>query len=1113
MSTIKGSSLRIGGLNSGLDTEAIVNAMSASTKLRITTNQRKVLKLQAQQEAYRSIIDKFSNFKDKYFDILNGNTFLRSRATFNRHKATISQNGIETKLAGINVTTGANATPGNYNVRVVSTATQASMTSKPTDAMSSSFDHTKYDDDNMTYAMSVTVGGVSKVISFRGDADAEKVVENINSALVTAFGRTNETTTTGRGLVYFEPPAAGSPAGTQGKFVSTERRAISTSLVSELGSTATIGDITSWETGNNSITFIINGEAIPVPFQTLDTDYFVGLLAHTTVNANGVRVLDLPTLAPLPAAPPATASQHDKDAYEALLAQHKEQADIREKFGVFNSIISDLFDKERLDKFNDWKELPNHNDDFKALQFSWQDRRAVIASFHDVGLDSAKFDEITAHITFNPTTETEQYNNAVNAALTAFVNGLSAPQRDAVREALNQEHLRLIKDPSNMSAQQLALFNAEVARRDANTHQTEYDRSLRNMYNAFDTWQRGIIGGMFIPNPLLDPDHPSHDPDATPATINNPNYMSMSQWRTMMGLTENVADMVTAHGENWADTMLSRVDTSLIPFFNSHIDGELHEDMLELMIDSAATELALVKTRYENFKLDELMFIRGLYSEESAYFDNYVNGFDGGRNLNAFTAAQTASFDPQALARHFNESSVRNTLGNVEFPDGTKIEHSINAVTGEVTFRAYKLAADGETRIYEDLAVFANDGSTNDFGLAVAETTANTISNTTRLSELGLTPDSNGRFTMQINGVNFSFEGNTTIRQMITTVNANASANVEMSFSSLTNQFEIKSKEFGTAANITLTDTANSGLVDKLGFTGVTQVDGTNMSLSINGGPDIETTSDTYEFNGITIKVGPNVGKDTTFDIEVTRDTSQLADIIKQFVKDYNELIDYVFGYVNDKPDSQYYFLTDHDKEELGLSDLQERRWEDRARQGLLYNDRTLINLMSRMRTGLFSGIDRGDGTMFGLFSMGISTSDNWRQNGKLVINEDRLMAAIENNIEMITELFTDPEKGLMPKMQEIIDSAIKTTGARHEKGLLVQRAGMKSGTSVTDNAIYDQIKRLNDVIANLELRYQRQQDRYWRIFSGLEQQMGMLNSQADYISQMAGANFWGNNK
>jgi len=1086
MAAIKGSSLRIGGLNSGLDTEAIVNAMSASTKLRITTNQRKVLKLQAQQEAYRSIIDKFNNFKDKYFDILNGDSFLRSRTTFNRHSASISVNGDKKTPAGVKVTTNANAIAGNYNVKVQGVATQASMTSKPTDSLSAKFDTSAYNDDTKTYAMTITVGGVSKVIAFKGDADEEEVAKNINTQLVKAFGKTNDTDDkigtggvvipgTGKGIVFFDE--------VEGKFVSTEKKAISTSLVSNLDEVASLGNITSWDTGKNSITFIIDGETRTVNFDTLANDYFANIKDFTHV-VNGALVLNHPAIPALPANPPsASASQADKDAYEALLAQHQERAEQRQTFNLFNQVMRDMYDKERLDSFNDWKDHTGHNDSFKSVALTWQDRRAVLEGMSGITFD---FDAVTSKITFDPDTEPTGYANAVNAALNTFISSLTVTQRGEVSDAMNERHLEKIK--GSMSEDQLLLFDAEVKRRNDLNEQSDYTRVLTAEYNKFDQEQRKA--GL----------------NAT-----SPGYMFYEDWLDDKGYSKDVNDAKT--DGYWA---------SGNAVFGSAFD------------------------RHQNGRLDELMFIRGAYSEQNAFFAQYSDGkvtvtnpdfdFDdpdspandgiprtidiAGRNLNTFitTTVGDAAFDATKIAYHFNESAVNNVLGNVQFSDGTRIEQSIDEVTGEVTFKAYTLDPLGtndtrtydERKIYKDLGVYANEGSENDFGLDTAKTTVSTVSTSTRLSELGLTLGSNGRYNFEINGARFSFESNTTINQMMIAVNSNATANVNMTFSTLSNSFEIKTKDFGTGANIVLKDGDNgeAGLLDKLGFTGATMVAGTNMSLIVNG-EHIETASNSYEVNGTIITIGPNVVEGTEFDIEVSRDSEALKELIKDFVKDYNELIEFVFGFVNDKPDSAYHFLTDDDRDELNLSDLQEKRWEDKAKQGLLYNDRTLISLMSKMRTTFYSGVSRGDGTMFGLFSMGITTSDNWKQNGKLVIDEKKLERAIENDLDMITELFTNAEKGIMPQLQSVIDSAVKTTGARHEKGLLIQKAGMKSGSSVNDNAIFDQIKRLNDLIGNLEVRYQKQQDRYWKIFSNLEKQMGQLNSQTDYISQMAGGSMW----
>jgi flagellar hook-associated protein 2 len=602
----------------------------------------------------------------------------------------------------------------------------------------------------------------------------------------------------------------------------------------------------------------------------------------------------------------------------------------------------------------------------------------------------------------------------------------------------------------------------------------------------------------------------------------NVNALTMAEWNQIVGITTD------APSGDWKDIMPSATEMhdKVKAMFNEKIDAldvddeHYARDLADLTsardfwdgkdfsggVAVSVEELEKGQVRAANGQVDEFMFIRGAYSERAALAASTQHFQDFRADI--LKKIEDGDFVSEDFANHFNDSSIQNSLGSITFADGTKVNAEISG--GIVTLTAEN--KDGDP---VDLGAYFNEGSVNGFGFTENITTANTISTSTRLSELkGVTADANGNFNMEINGAKFSFAGTTTISQMMTLVNSNAAAGVNLTFSTLTNTFELKTKEFGTGADIKLGDTAQGTLLNALGFDGVDLVAGENMRLQINGpsGQTVETASNSYDLNGTIITVGDNVVEGTTFDIIVEKDSSQLMNLIKDFVKDYNELIDFVFGFVNEKPDSAYYFLTDADRDELNLTEIQDKRREDKAKQGLLYNDRTLINLMSSMRTALYSGVSRGDGTMFGLFSMGITTSSNWRQNGKLVIDEKKLEDAITNNVEMVTELFTQAEKGLMPQIDRILQSALNTTGARHDKGLLIQRAGLANTSSDRDNSIFDQIKRLNDIIGNLELRYQKQQDRYWKIFSALEKQMGTLNGQSDYIGQMLGS-FGANNR
>lgn len=1155
---IKASSLRIGGLHSGLDTEAIVNAMTASTKLRITTNQRKVLKLQAQQEAYRSIIDKFSAFKDKYFDVLNGNTYLKSAATFNRHAAKISYvnnsgNLVDGAPVGVTVTTRNSATAGNYSVKVNELATQATLTSQSIDSTTSAMDISDFigaGKDNETYTMSVTVGGVTKIISFKGaddtsnlTADTQAVIDNINESLKKAYGETNS----GTGMVYVEEKDGGV------KFNSTEKKAISTGTVTTLDSEIEF-NIGGWETGNNSITLVINGESRTVSFQTVDDNFFAGLDGLITFDGNGNTVLS------------STATAAQKAA-----------------FGVFAEVISDMYDKVRLDAYESWKTAQGaaYNETFKTTKLTDAERAVVLGLAAQGGAESD-----------------EDFKNRIDAHLDSLTGATKEAALNDLEEALLNKAF---------SPLQKAIFLEEVNRRNLATEQAQYKSALEAAYAEYE--KAAKAGG----HKLGDPDYLYYDYKAsygelsladkqaaltaagiafTPVTGTNEEITAFMQDIFKNGTPTEIADLNAAlkpyleafeETKSWIKAPVANGGLGLasINFADRNTATQWCEGGTLTSFTNAQGKLIAGYELYLDRMLDNEMFMRVGYNEERAYMNHYAE--QPAQTLADFEQDYiTNYFNAEELASYFNETSLKQKLESVTFSDGTKIEVNVSKdTTGGLMFgiidgvevTAYKTVGGVKTAV--DVGAYSNPGA-NDFGLTPNTTTAKNITLTTKLSELGIPADTTGiiltaderaaaleldlsdikkgtmtdaqyesaknkavddyvnalppgvkelaiadlnsalaekaqkkgTYSFEVNGYKFTFTADTSISTMMSTVNANTKAGVTMSFSTLTNSFEFKAKEYGNSVEITFGDDPDkydpNGLLKALGFENADFKKGSNMSLTVNG-HEIETASNSYEVNGTVITVGPNAIPGQEFQIETERDVSQVMDIIKEFVKDYNDLIDYVYGFVNDKPDKDYYFLTDADREDLNLTDTQERKWEEKAMKGILHNDQTLISLMGKMRTAMYSGVPAGDGTIFGLFSIGITTSSSWQQNGKLVINEKMLMEALDKNMDMVAELFTNTSKGLMPQIDEIIKGAINTTGARYEKGVLVQKAGARTGSSVNDNSIFDQIKRLNTMIDNFEQRYQSQQDRYWKIFSALEKQMGQLNSQTDYIGQMMG--------
>ena len=199
--------IRMSGMNSGLDTESIINALTANSKLKMTKQERNVMKYEETQKAYQDITAKMTALKDKYFNLLNSQNNLNGTSMWNKFAAKTYLDGTETALAGFSAQTTVNSQPGEYTMKVKTGAKQSTMkggslsgNAKITQSELEAFEN------NKEYGFTIDVAGTTKNISFKGGADAEATLNNINQALEDAFGESNESVGSGtQGMVFVDP--------------------------------------------------------------------------------------------------------------------------------------------------------------------------------------------------------------------------------------------------------------------------------------------------------------------------------------------------------------------------------------------------------------------------------------------------------------------------------------------------------------------------------------------------------------------------------------------------------------------------------------------------------------------------------------------------------------------------------------------------------------------------------------------------------------------------------------------------------------------------------------------------------------------------------------------
>lgn len=418
-------------------------------------------------------------------------------------------------------------------------------------------------------------------------------------------------------------------------------------------------------------------------------------------------------------------------------------------------------------------------------------------------------------------------------------------------------------------------------------------------------------------------------------------------------------------------------------------------------------------------------------------------------------------------------------------------------------------------------ATYAQDGSAVEFtmtstcdatfGLKKGSATSY-LDESTKLSDMGIAADAHfddGDFyTMNINGKEIKVGSDATISDLMTAVNKSG-AGVTMSYSKLEGSFTLTANDKGSGGDVDV----SGALADALKISDSTRAShtsGTNAIITVDG-VQVEHNDNTYEIDGIKMdfsEVDPTLGEEISVNVDKSYD--DIKQTIKDFVKDYNQMIDDINEYTQtarpkDKNKNYYEPLTDEEKEDMSEDEI--KKWEEAAKKGLLYHDTTVSSVMSRIRTAMYSAVELEDGKKFGLYNMGIKTvgyldegGSEGAKYGKLKIDEDALDKAFEEHADDIVKLFTDADNGVMAKVNKAIESATKDSAT--SRGTLVRKAGLATGTSTKDNMIYKEMERINKRIEQLQDRYDKKEEYWWTVFTNLEKMQSQFNSQQSYIQQ-----------
>ncbi|MCC5802145.1 flagellar hook-associated protein 2 [Rossellomorea vietnamensis] len=337
-----------------------------------------------------------------------------------------------------------------------------------------------------------------------------------------------------------------------------------------------------------------------------------------------------------------------------------------------------------------------------------------------------------------------------------------------------------------------------------------------------------------------------------------------------------------------------------------------------------------------------------------------------------------------------------------------------------------------------------------------------------------------------------------TLNSLISKINQQSG--VSVFFDELSQKFSFTAKNSGDATgnDIVLSDETGT-FFDSLqltdsNFSGVRQ-EGVNATFTYNG---LTTTrpSNTFTINGFELTLKNESTGPVTF--TSSPDTDKILEKLVKFVDEYNKLIEKVNGEVNEKKYRDFQPLTAEQKESMEEKEIE--LWEEKSRSGTLRNDSVLTSGLNKMRTDLYSPISGGTTGVGQLAQIGIETSSNYLDRGKLIIDENKLKEAISKDPNAIYEIFakdgaTSNEQGIARRLRDTLKDTMDS---------IEQKAGKASSTNNTFtlgrllNNMDSQMDRFEDRLIQVE-------DRYWRQFTAMEKAIQRSNEQSMFLMNQFG--------
>lgn len=375
------------------------------------------------------------------------------------------------------------------------------------------------------------------------------------------------------------------------------------------------------------------------------------------------------------------------------------------------------------------------------------------------------------------------------------------------------------------------------------------------------------------------------------------------------------------------------------------------------------------------------------------------------------------------------------------------------------------------------------------------------ISGSSKLSEAGVAADGTIKLQVGSRVEEIAVTADMTVNDFVGKLQEKG---VEASYDAKNQRFHIASKEAGKANDISfIEDGSDNGALSALKLTeakGASNIDGSDAEIELNGAV-YKSTSNTFEINGLTITA---LKEDKNQEITLTtrRDTEAVYSKIKDFLKEYNSLINEMDKLYNAASSKGYNPLSEDEKAEM--TDKEIEKWEEKIKTSILRRDSNLSTVSSAMKNIMLQGATVNGKQMylseFGIETLGYFSAEENERNAYHIngdeddsavsANENKLKAAIASDPDTVIEFFSQLSMNLYKEMNEMSGSVegVRTFGKFYDDKKMEEEY----------NNYKTKIKEQEDKLTALE-------DRWYSKFSAMETALAKMQSNQSAVSSMLG--------